>query len=167
MSKAMPIQDFPGYYVSDTGNVYSRKTYNNPTGRIKKLKPTKMNKGYFYVNLRKNNTTYHKTIHRLVANAFLANKKNAPQVNHKNGIKTDNNVTNLEWCTASENQLHRRRTLGNSKKVLQLKNGIVLKQWANGTEAAQFIGINYRNLYSVLKNRRKSAGGFEWRYAGD
>ena len=63
-------------------------------------------KGYLTVALYKNNIPKWNTVHRIVVVAFIPNLKNKPQVNHKNGIKTDNRIENLEWCTGSENMRH-------------------------------------------------------------
>jgi len=76
----------------------------------KYLSPDKTKKGYLRVNLTKNNFLKWFSVHRLVAEAFIENPLNLPQVNHKNGIKNDNRVENLEWITQSENTIHSFKT---------------------------------------------------------
>lgn len=99
------------YEVDEMGNIYSLpRKLKTPTtefmSKEKKLKPYKNSWGYMLVDMRKNKKRYIKCVHRLVAEAFIPNPNNLPQVNHIDGNKANNNVTNLEWCTCSENQYH-------------------------------------------------------------
>ena len=100
------------YQISDFGNVKSiEKKSNGTRGRINirhsiNHKPFLTKKGYNTVKLRKNGHSKSFLVHRLVAINFIPNIHNKSQVNHINSIKTDNSVTNLEWCTASENLIH-------------------------------------------------------------
>ena len=87
------------YEVSSLGRVRNRKT-----GKI--VKGCVGIRGYVQLNIFHGNKRYTRTVHQLVANAFIPNPNNLPQVNHKNGIKTDNSVDNLEWVTSSENIKH-------------------------------------------------------------
>lgn len=107
------IKNFEGLYqVSNFGRVKSlKRDVNYKDGRIRHQKEKTStgfirNTGYLYVNLNKNSKVIKKNIHRLVAQAFIPNPENKPQVNHKDGNKTNNHVDNLEWNTAKENFNH-------------------------------------------------------------
>jgi len=90
------------YAVTQDGKVWA---YQNRLHKGKFLKPS-LKKGYPFVCLCKGSKIVQKTVHRLVAEAYLPNPDNLPQVNHKDSNKENNNLSNLEWCTASENKKH-------------------------------------------------------------
>ena len=99
MEKFKKIKGYEDYLISDQGRVYSYYTK-------KFLKPRKNNSGYFQIGLRKNGVRKFYIIHRLVALAFIYNLENKPTVNHIDGCKINNHVSNLEWATDKENVQH-------------------------------------------------------------
>lgn len=148
------IDEFPDYEVSNLGNVRSvtREVIDAKCTRIferKVLKPWQDIHGYYHVSLRVNGETKKRSVHRLVAQAFIANPDNKPQVNHKDGNPKNNVVENLEWCTNAENTLHAYRTgLNTHKQKLITFNG----KTQNITTWAKEIGIPFQTLARRLKD---------------
>jgi hypothetical protein len=93
------IDGFPNYSIDENGVII-----NNFTGRI--IKPFTDKKGYKRIGLRIGLKSKKFYVHRLVASAFIPNPLNKSTVNHKNGVKSDNNISNLEWMTNEENLKH-------------------------------------------------------------
>ena len=105
------IQEYPNYYVTEDGRIVSTKRVAGRDGKgvcttHKELSTLHNQTGYCMVNLTKDKQSKTRYIHRLVAQAYLENPNNLPQVNHKDGNKDNNHYTNLEWCTALHNNLH-------------------------------------------------------------
>ena len=142
------------YEISNRGEVRSRKT-----GHYRKLK-TKLNRktGYCYVSMsRKGNKPLTRSIHRLVAEAFLQNKEGFSQVNHKIEDKTDNRVENLEWCDASYNNSyskHKRQ----KRVVVKTPEGEKLATFESETVAAQFLGVNKPAVSAAVINGTSCVG---------
>lgn len=107
-----PIKDLEDLYeIDEQGNVYAlprqkRTPTTVYTSKEKVLKPYDNGYGYMLVDMRKNGKRYMRLVHRLVAETFLPNPNNLPQINHIDGNKSNNTLSNLEWCTCSGNQYH-------------------------------------------------------------
>lgn len=166
------IEGYEGLYqVSNLGNVKSldKRWNTSPDHAInvrgKMLKQRKMYAGYMQVGLSRNGVTKTHRVHKLVADAFIVNPENKPQINHKNGDKTDNTVSNLEWCTASENQRHKVDVLGINGgaeiPVMCLETGQIYK---SVTEASKQTKANASHICAVCKGKRAKSAGYTWRY---
>jgi hypothetical protein len=104
IQELLAIKDYEGLYqISNIGMVKSFPRKHTNGGLLKSYL---LSNGYHRIVLCKNSVPKAYSVHRLVAQTFIPNPLNLPEVNHKNGIKTDNRVENLEWCTRKNNSLH-------------------------------------------------------------
>lgn len=150
------------YQVSNMGRIKSLPTVRKLAGHQNKARKEKIliqkdSRGYMRVALSCKNSVRHFGVHRLVADAFIANNYNCPQVNHINGIKYDNQVDNLEWVTSSENMKHAHTTglLKNhtSRLTLNTVTGIFYETLK---EAAEATSITYANAKYYLTKAKKN-----------
>jgi len=135
--------------------------------RGKVLTPRPDGSGYPVLQLRRDNRSHAINVHRLIAIAFLGERKGM-HVNHINGIKSDNRIENLEWCTRSENMQHARRIglVTDHKPVIGTpKNGGDPITFPSIAEAARQLGGSTGNIQSAAKGRAPSAYGYRWKYA--
>lgn len=165
------IPNYEGIYqISNYGNVrrlnkwdLNRREYYENIHNIK-LKPN--TKGYLHVDLSKNQNVKRRDVHRLVAEAFIPNPENKPEINHIDGNKQNNRADNLEWNTRSENLLHLAYKLHYKvKPVLQYDlNGNFVKEWEGARIAAKKCGFSRSQIAATCIGKRKSANNFLWRY---
>lgn len=131
----------------------------------KVLKQSKNGRGYLRLN-RHNKTIL---VHRLVAQAFIPNPDNLPEVNHKDENKENNNVDNLEWCNSkynhNYNKLPQRIGKEHKKPINQYSlDGVLIIEWDSAKDAANKLHISQTGITNNLQNRSKSSAGYIWRY---
>ena len=156
-------EGYPEYEVSNLGRV---------KGHGKIMKPYKQNLTYRTVDLYKNGKRVARgLVHRLVANAFIPNPDNKPEVNHIDGNPNNNRVDNLEWVTHYENHLHAHKTglipkRNRMKKVSAYTlDGKYLGTYISASEAGRQTGIKSQHILDACYKRYKTAGGRIWKFA--
>lgn len=166
------IKDFEGLYqVSNWGRVKSLN-YNH-TGKEWILKPRKSGKGYLSVTLSKDGKCKNFLVHRLVAEVFIPNPLNLPQINHKDENPSNNNVSNLEFCDQKYNinygnrnkKVSNKMTNGKlSKPVLQFsKTGDFIREWKSTAECGRN-GFKQVAVCRCCNGKLKTHKGFMWKY---
>ena len=163
MEKWLKVKGYEDRYeISDMGRI--RRLSDGGT-----MRPAVNQNGYQHVVLSKDGKTKDFRVHRLVATHFIENKAGKRDVNHKNGIKTDNRVANLEWLTHSENELHKIYTLGAPSKLLGacrpvkcLNTGVVYRSISEAK-----IELNQpksTHIQEVCAGKLKQTKGLMWSY---
>jgi hypothetical protein len=154
------IENATNYEISNYGQIK-----NTTTKRI--LKPT-LNGGYLAIGLRISNKTTTAFAHRLVATHFMVCPNETYVVNHKDGIKTNNNVENLEWVSQSENvkhayrlNLHKPIRIGVSQYTL---SNVFIKEYDSLLDAEKETGISNGHISNVCRGVKKTGGGYIWKY---
>ena len=154
-----PAKGYEGIYeVSNFGNVRNAKGM--------ALKPFPIHQGYLVVDLSRSGKKRHHRVNRLVAETFIPNTGNKTEVNHKNGNKTDNRVSNLEWTTKSENMVHAYRSGLQTKGRYPIRRVICLedgKVYDTCGEAARFYGLG-DGAVSASCRRMSTRGKYNFRY---
>ena len=173
------------YEVSNFGNVRTvtkkvschKKHMRTVHGKVMKL--TLKSIGYYQVGISNNGVSKSALVHRLVAEAFIPNPLKKSQVNHKDGVKTNNNVDNLEWTTPQENTLHAYRSLGvnawhkgnigkntpTAKSVIQMTlDGGVVKIWDCASDAVRECGFDSGCISRAARGIKPQHKGFRWLY---
>lgn len=147
------------YAVTSCGKVWSYK-------RQKFLGYHYDKRGYPRVSLYKDDKIKHYMVHRLVAEAYIPNPENLPQINHRDENKTNNCLQNLEWCDSKYNANYgtRNEKISNSLKIPILQytlNGEFVREWPSASDVGREVS---GHISSCAKGSRKSAYGYRWVY---
>lgn len=154
------IAGYEGLYeVSDLGRVKSLG--NNKSKKEKILKPLRNTHGYLHVFLCKDGKAKPSNVHRLVAEAFIPNPNNLETVNHKDEVKTNNTVSNLEWMSRGDNIIYSK---ARQVQMFDKFTGELLATFPSTHEADRITGINHSNISACCNGKIKSTGGYVWKY---
>lgn len=172
------------YMISSYGRIMSKgRQLSIPylgIERIKTLDPKLMsttehrnNKRCNYIQtlitLYKDTSKKHYIMARLVASAFIPNPNNLPEVDHINGISTDNRACNLRWCTRTENTNNpiTKAKIHNRQPIVQLKNGVLIKEWDTMSSAVSAENYSSSKISNCCTGKRKTHRGYQWMYKSD
>lgn len=174
------VAEYEGLYkVSNFGRVCSLNW--KGTGKTRELSQRVGTSGYFVVNLSKHGIVKSKTVHRLVAQAFLENPLQLSDINHIDENKLNNSICNLEWCSHKENvrkfqknhplYASSRKSTDKYGKRITLPvaqydmDGKLITVWANSREICKCTGMSDWSIAQCCRGKRKSAYGYLWQYA--
>jgi hypothetical protein len=170
------ISEFPRYMIGTDGTVYScivgrgKKATNSgvPQREIRAVRDTT---GYLVVNLTDGERKVNRAIHRLLAVTYIPNPNSLPHVNHKDGDKLNNQLSNLEWTSAGTNTRHaidmgmtdpRTRHPAMAQVIQQDLLGNSIRTFLSLHDAERMTGVAWQNISKVCRGLRKTAGGFRW-----
>lgn len=167
------IKGYEGLYqVSNLGRIKSLSRWKQNYKKLIYIEERILKQGfngkYYHVRLSKEGKTKTYLVHKLVAEAFIPNPNNLPQVNHKDENKENNRADNLEWCTQIYNCNYGKRSDCLRKKIGQYDlQGNLIKEWQGMRMAAKNLNICYSSIYKCCKRKIKTAGGYIWRYTDE
>lgn len=151
------LKNNENYQVSSFGRIKSKRGI---------LKPIKKNNGYLQINLCKNGRYKTYILHRLIAETFIPNPNNLPEINHKDENKENNNINNLEWCTKSYNMNYNNLSKRKCKKIYKFSlDNKFLCSYSSITEAANKENICKSGISLCCTNKIKFYKDFIWKYA--
>lgn len=158
------ISEYPDIKISNTGKIYSKYSK-----RLQKI--TLNNEGYYVVNVRSltRGRNSH-LLHRIIAQAFIPNSNNLNCVNHIDGDKKNNKISNLEWVTKADNNRHAYKTgLANTEKAVIAKNiktGEII-EFKSAREITRQLGIDYRQVSDTCYGKQHTCHGYEFDFKED